>query len=423
MMKKTVVLILLSVLLMSAVSCRNQSSASSAADSTLSQNTTVQPSAESSAPADRAEQPSVNSQPKQESLHPSSQSAESSQTPESSAPASQPAESSQTSESSAPASQPAESNLASASSVSSSQSVESTSSNELQTTSEVSSMQQSFSETSTSTENSVSDIFLNIHTKVSSVSVSWNLIKNADGYIVECSSSADFPQEYTSERQTTENSLTFEQLQQNTTYFLRIRTYRTKNGERIYSGWSETYTAPLKTIEVIDGATYVDGVLIANKTYALPSYFGYGLTDETYQAYNAMVAAAAADGITLWMESGFRSYETQSFTYQSFVWDRGVALADLCSARPGHSEHQTGLALDFNTTSDAFAYTPEAAWIEAHCAEFGFIIRYPQGKEEITGYKYEPWHVRYLGMEKAAEISASGLTLEEYYGITSIYQD
>ena len=79
------------------------------------------------------------------------------------------------------------------------------------------------------------------------------------------------------------------------------------------------------------------------------------------------------------------------------------------------------MALDYHTPSPALAYTPEAAWIAAHCAEYGFIIRYPQGKEDITGYKYEPWHVRYVGPEKAAAITASGLTLEEYYGITSYY--
>lgn len=265
--------------------------------------------------------------------------------------------------------------------------------------------------------------FLNVWTKVYAIDLYWEPQENADGYILQCSDSSRFPQGATITQQTADCTMTFDDLTPNTTYYVRARTYQLHNGEKVYSDWYQPSEAPLKTIEVIDGITYVDGTLIANKTYSLPEYYGYGLTDETYQACNEMIAAAAEDGIYLWIESGFRSYETQSYTYQSFVWDRGTELADLCSARPGHSEHQSGMAIDFNTTSDAFAYTPEAAWIAAHCAEFGFIIRYPQGKESITGYKYEPWHVRYIGREKAAAVTASGLTLEEYYGITSFYQD
>ena len=99
------------------------------------------------------------------------------------------------------------------------------------------------------------------------------------------------------------------------------------------------------------------------------------------------------------------------------------------SARPGFSEHQTGLAIDVNEISDAFIGTPEAIWLEEHCVEYGFIIRYPQGKQGVTGYKYEPWHIRYVGKDNAKRIHdaavAAGdpyLTLEEYFGITSAYQ-
>lgn len=265
--------------------------------------------------------------------------------------------------------------------------------------------------------------FLNVWTKVYAIDLQWQPQDNVDGYVIQCSGDSDFPTDRTKTQQTTDCSMTFDDLAPNTTYFVRACTYRLNGSEKVYSDWYTTDRAVLKSIEVIDGITYVDGLLIANKTYGLPESYGYGLTDETYQACNEMIYAAAADGISLWIESGFRSYETQSYTYQSFVWDRGTELADLCSARPGHSEHQSGMAIDFNTTSDAFAYTPEAAWIAAHCAEYGFIIRYPQGKEHITGYKYEPWHVRYVGREKAAAITASGLTVEEYYGITSFYQD
>ncbi len=93
------------------------------------------------------------------------------------------------------------------------------------------------------------------------------------------------------------------------------------------------------------------------------------------------------------------------------------------SARAGHSEHQTGLTIDCNDASDSFVGTPEAEWLAEHASEYGFIIRYPKGKEDITGYKYEPWHIRYVGKDLAQELDSSGLTLEEYFGIISEYAD
>ena len=109
--------------------------------------------------------------------------------------------------------------------------------------------------------------------------------------------------------------------------------------------------------------------------------------------------------------------------YQRYVDRDGKEQADTYSARPGYSEHQTGLAFDLNEVSDAFIGTPEAEWLAAHAQEYGFIIRYPADKVAITGYKYEPWHVRYLGKETAAAVYESGLCLEEYLGIDSVYAD
>ena len=108
--------------------------------------------------------------------------------------------------------------------------------------------------------------------------------------------------------------------------------------------------------------------------------------------------------------------------YNSYVNRDGKAKADTYSARPGHSEHQTGLAMDINNASDAFNNTPEAKWIAANCWKYGFILRYPQGKQNITGYKYESWHVRYLGNDLAKEVYNSGLTLEEFLCIDSVYK-
>lgn len=173
----------------------------------------------------------------------------------------------------------------------------------------------------------------------------------------------------------------------------------------------------------INGITYVNGILIANKTYPLPSTYNPGaLTSETQAAFNEMKNAAWSEKrLNLWVCSGFRSYRYQASLYNSYVNRDGKAKADTYSARPGHSEHQTGLAADINYAGSSFDTTPEAAWLAANCWRFGFIIRYPQGKQDITGYKYESWHVRYLGKELAKMVYDSGLTLEEYLCIDSVY--
>ncbi len=174
-------------------------------------------------------------------------------------------------------------------------------------------------------------------------------------------------------------------------------------------------------ITVKNGVTYVDGILIVNKSYALPRNYGNGLTSVTQKAFNAMQAGAKNDGITLWICSGFRSYNTQYDLYWSYVNRDGQKAADTYSARPGHSEHQSGLAIDINNASTSFNGTREAKWIAAHCAEYGFILRYPKGKEKKTGFMYESWHVRYVGKDLAKKITKSGLCLEEYLGIDSYY--
>lgn len=177
------------------------------------------------------------------------------------------------------------------------------------------------------------------------------------------------------------------------------------------------------TIERIDGITYVDGIMIANKTYSLPASYDPGIRQEAAEAFYEMQEAASTEGISLFIVSGYRSYETQESVYAGWVNRDGKALADTYSSRPGYSDHQTGYTFDLNSLEQDFAYTEEGIWLAEHCAEFGFIIRYPEGKEMYTGYVYEPWHVRYIGKEKAKIITESGLSLEEYYGITSIYAD
>jgi|GEM_PF-1369080 len=194
----------------------------------------------------------------------------------------------------------------------------------------------------------------------------------------------------------------------------------------VYAKWEvrpAQYTTEGYEIVQKNGITYIGGVMIANKTYPLPStYAPGGLTSDCSSAFEKMKEAAAADGITLWIVSGYRSYSTQESIYWRYVRNDGMSEADTYSARPGHSEHQTGLAMDVNSLKSSFADTAEGKWLAEHCHEYGFIIRYPKGKQSITGYIYEPWHVRYLGVDLATSVYESGLCLEEYFGFTSSYQ-
>ncbi len=175
--------------------------------------------------------------------------------------------------------------------------------------------------------------------------------------------------------------------------------------------------------------TYIDGILIANKTYPLPSDYNPGENTEARAALNKMFADAKAEGkakkidLNMWVCSGFRSYTVQKNLYNSYVSRDGVKNADRYSARPGYSEHQTGLAFDINYADSRFTGTAQAVWLAENAHKYGFILRYPEGKESVTGYMYEPWHYRYIGVENAEKIYASGLTLEEYFGITSAYKN
>ena len=172
--------------------------------------------------------------------------------------------------------------------------------------------------------------------------------------------------------------------------------------------------------------TYIDGILVVNKTYGLPRNYnsGGGLTKETSEAFAKMQADAKKDGINLYVASGYRSYERQQQLFNYYLSrGQGQAYVETYSARPGYSEHQAGVAIDVNLASKAFLGTPEQIWLHEHCVEYGFIIRYPDGKSDKTGFMYEPWHIRYLGVDTAKKVADSGLCLEEYLGISSVYAD
>lgn len=170
--------------------------------------------------------------------------------------------------------------------------------------------------------------------------------------------------------------------------------------------------------------------VIVNKQRPLPA--GYTPNDLTYAGseqirstvagpLNNLIAAAKKDEVNLSILSAFRSYEYQKELYNSYVAKDGVSNADRYSARPTHSEHQTGLAVDLgNGQCDlqaCFGETPAGKWLQKHAHEYGFIIRYGNGQENLTGYQYEPWHIRYVGTDLAYELYKNNQTLEQFFGL------
>ena len=142
------------------------------------------------------------------------------------------------------------------------------------------------------------------------------------------------------------------------------------------------------------------------------------LEKTVYEAYIEMFNAAKEEGMNLYIRSPYRSYTTQNGLYERYAAQDGYSKADTYSARPGYSEHQTGLAFDVTTsttTLGTFESTKEFTWMKENAYKYGFILRYPKGKENITGYIYEAWHYRYVGKDVAKQIHDEDLTFEEYY--------
>lgn len=203
-----------------------------------------------------------------------------------------------------------------------------------------------------------------------------------------------------------------------------------------------TITLPRATpipARIVNNADDADLWKIANKSRAfanpryqpsdlrlvsVPTLPGRGQDERSLRAVlmpdlEKLVATARAAGVTLRVGSGYRSYATQASLFASYARRHGEAAASRFSSRPGHSEHQSGLAVDFAGADqtcwvdNCFEGTAAGKWLAAHAHEYGFILRYPKGKESITGYQYEPWHFRYVGRELAGALHQSGLTMEE----------
>jgi len=177
-----------------------------------------------------------------------------------------------------------------------------------------------------------------------------------------------------------------------------------------------------------------DNLVIVNRFYKLENaaipddlknisiqyaYDGHQLKEEANNAYIKMARAARDSGITLIANVSYRSYDDQDATYNNFKSRYGVTKADELAARPGHSEHQTGLALNISTRlkegQESFEETEAYSWLLNNAYKYGFIQRYPEGKEDITGFIFEPGHFRYVGIEVATQIYNENITFDEYY--------
>lgn len=176
-------------------------------------------------------------------------------------------------------------------------------------------------------------------------------------------------------------------------------------------------TPPERVVE--DGVTTVGGVVIANKAIRLPPEYGSWLSDGEVasEAYDALMEMNNDSDHWYYIVSAYRSYYSQESIFQGWCDIYGFEEASTISSRAGHSEHQTGLTMDLDSLEESYGDTPEGIWLAENCWKYGFIIRYPKGKEKITGYAYEPWHVRYLGKSTAKLVYDSGLTLEEFLDV------
>ena len=211
-------------------------------------------------------------------------------------------------------------------------------------------------------------------------------------------------------------------LDQNTVHKCSPLENSTANDKNLDSSENVNDTTPIHNEDnKLDGFTYIEGILIVNKTYSIPQTYNPGENSEARNAFNKMKSDAKNLGLNLYISSGFRSYSKQEQIYNRYLSKSNKEIVDSYSARPGHSEHQTGLAFDLNGL-EGFEKTREYNWLKDNAHLYGFIIRYPEGKQSITGFKFEPWHIRYVGITLAEKLYHSKLCIEEYFNIDSKYK-
>lgn len=167
---------------------------------------------------------------------------------------------------------------------------------------------------------------------------------------------------------------------------------------------------------------YLESTYNSDNMIKVSNQYSYGdnqwLKSSAYDAFLNMFNDAKKEGLTLIINSSFRSYEDQGEIYNQFESSRGDEYADKFAARAGYSEHQTGLAVDiqtYNSTGSTFEEFDEFKWLQKNAHKYGFILRYPKDKKYLTGYEYESWHYRYVGIEVATYIHENNITFDEYY--------
>ena len=218
----------------------------------------------------------------------------------------------------------------------------------------------------------------------------------------------------------------------------------TERNEKLYLSMLDEYDDVRSMMEIVNTKRYkplfsdiesVDmskgDLILVNKYYQLdrdyvpedlvdidPSLGRGSIREKVYEAYLDLLEDANKAGYDLYVVSAFRSYDYQAGLYNKYLGMDPKEVVDTYSARPGHSEHQTGMAMDVTlpgVSLDDFGKTDAAKWLASNCSRYGFIIRYPQDKIDITGYIEEPWHIRYLGKEVAQDVYAHKMTYDEYY--------
>ncbi len=195
------------------------------------------------------------------------------------------------------------------------------------------------------------------------------------------------------------------------------------NVHRDYDFYENTQKANISLNELmlvnkyysLDETYMTDDIVEVSSQYA---YEGNSLKEVAYQAFKSLYDDAKNEGLKIIINSSYRSFESQSNLWKTRETYYGEEKADAYAARAGFSEHQTGLAIDVSTyrdTQNDFSLTQEYLWMVDNSYKYGFILRYPEGKENITGYSYEPWHYRYVGKEVALKIKELNITFDEYY--------
>jgi LAS superfamily LD-carboxypeptidase LdcB len=256
-----------------------------------------------------------------------------------------------------------------------------------------------------------SNIIKKIEEKISTINVKNYLLNKKYDYLEEFTSSPYFKIENIERYENyykNNPSYTFDQVVLYVEIGLDYEFYTNVNTIEDYTSIT---TLVNKYNKLPDGATF-DNLVTLEKPYSNTGK--RKVREEMYEPLKQMIDDAKKEKLNLYVISAFRENSTQNYLFNNSKKKNGLDYALTYSAKPGHSEHELGLAIDFNTTQEKFKKTKEYAWLKDNSYKYGFVMRYPENKVFITGYGYEPWHYRYLGIEIATKMYLEDITYEEY---------